>query len=206
MSEGGSGRLTSGWAIVGWAALAAVGGSAMILTTYGTDAEGTGVALRYTARTSFLCYMAAFAAAPLAAVMKTSFTRWLRANRRYFGVGFAASHTVHLAAILHLAYLKPGIYDATTLILGGLGYVFLAAMAATSFNSTTRMLGPKAWKALHKTGMYYLGFIFVATVMDRVGAKPPYAIFPLAYLGVWALRVWVFASRRRSAGARAAAA
>jgi methionine sulfoxide reductase heme-binding subunit len=182
----------SGWPIVGWAALFACGGSALLISLLGTGEQAMGAVLRFTARTSFAFYLAAFAAAPLAALDPAPLFRWLRANRRYLGVSFAVSHAVHLVAIVRLGLLHPGLYDPVTLILGGLGFVFLAAMAATSFNATTRRLGPRAWKALHKTGMYYLGFVFIATFAGRIAERPLYVFFPLVFFAAWALRVFVF--------------
>lgn len=197
-------RWLEGWALTGWAALFAAGGAGLIMAARGTDAEAMGAVLRFTARTSYALYLAAFVAAPLAAVSAAPLFRRLRANRRYLGLGFAASHAVHLAAILRLGQLQPGVYDAGTLALGGLGYVFLAAMTATSFKPTARLIGPRAWKALHQTGMYYLGLIFVGTTADRIGAQPFYVLFPAAFAAAWALRVYVAARVRPRARAGAA--
>lgn len=196
-------RAFDGWALTVGAGLFALGGSALIIALQGAGIEGTSAVLRFTARTSYALYLAAFVAAPLAALSASPIFRRLRANRRYLGVGFAASHTVHLAAIIRFGSLQPGLYDAVTLALGGLGFVFLAAMTTTSFNRTTRMLGPRAWKALHKTGMYYLGIIFVATAAGNIAARPAYLIYPASFLAVWALRLYIALRVRPAAGARA---
>jgi methionine sulfoxide reductase heme-binding subunit len=206
MSRKAPAQRFSGWNLVGWATLFALGGSVLIVALNGFGVESMAAILRFTARTSFAFYIAAFVAAPLAALDPAPLIRWLRANRRYLGVSLAVSHAVHLAAIIRLGILKPGLYEPATLALGGLGFVFLAAMAATSFNATTRMLGPRAWRALHKTGMYYLGLIFIATFAGRIAEKPLYALFPLVFFAAWALRGFVFFRLRARTRPRTAAA
>ena len=64
-------------------------------------------------------------------------TRWLLANRRYVGLSFAVSHLAHLGALLMLVRTSRDFgasVDAATLYAGGLGFVVIAAMAATSFD------------------------------------------------------------------------
>jgi hypothetical protein len=43
---------------------------------------------------------------------------------------------------------------------GGLGYLFILLMAATSFDRTAAWLGPRAWNVLHTVGLYYLALEF----------------------------------------------
>ena len=46
---------------------------------------------------------------------------------------------------------------------GTLTYVMMFVMFATSFNATTRMLGPRNWRILHKIGLYWLFVGFTQT-------------------------------------------
>src|ERR1700745_3973782 len=60
------------------------------------------VAIRATARISFVLFLGAFLGNALYRLMPASATRWLKAHKDGFTLGFAGSHTVHLAFILIL--------------------------------------------------------------------------------------------------------
>ncbi len=81
---------------------------------------------------------------------------------------------------------------------GGLAYVFLAAMTATSFDRTAAWLGPRAWKALHTAGVYYLWLIFFVTYLPRLGQSVIYVLIVGLLVAAMALRV----SRRLRGGRR----
>lgn len=128
------------------AALAAMAG-AMILAD-GGGVEGVRLAIRATARTSLALFLAAFSAAALVKLWPGSATRWLLANRRWFGLGFAFSHLVHAGAIflLHRWHSETFalLVQPRTFITGGIAYLFIALLAATSFDRAVAALGPKA--------------------------------------------------------------
>jgi sulfoxide reductase heme-binding subunit YedZ len=148
-------------------------------------------------------FLAAFTAAALWRFWPNAWTRWQRQNRRYLGVSFAFSHGVHLAAIFWLQHVRPVEFaqqvTAITWIGGGLAYVFIAAMTATSFDRTTQMIGPRAWKILHTVGSYYIWLIFANSYIGRALAMPEY--IPAAALVVLALGLRIAA---RVAGPRTA--
>ena len=48
---------------------------------------------------------------------------------------------------------------------GMIAYSLLLMMMITSFNSTARALGPRRWRLLHKTGLYWFGILFLATLL-----------------------------------------
>ena len=60
------------------------------------------IAIRTTARISFVLFLSAFLCDALYRLMPAAATRWLKANKDGFTFGFAGSHTVHLAFILAL--------------------------------------------------------------------------------------------------------
>jgi hypothetical protein len=57
-----------------------------------------------------------------------------------------------------------------TQILGGIGFVFIAFMAATSNDGAVRTLGRARWSRLHRFFLYYLWFIITATYL-RAAAR-----------------------------------
>src|SRR5687767_7433342 len=149
--------------------------------------------IRFTARTSLLFFCLAFSAAALARLWPNGWTRWQRRNRRYLGVTFAASHGLHAIAIGCYAVMDPAGYAAATsaasYIFGGLGYAFIIAMTATSFNRTAQAIGPRAWRTLHLTGGYYLLFQFTVSFGKRIPDMPLYALFLIPLAIVFALRM-----------------
>lgn len=95
------------------------------------------------------------------------------------GVSFAVSHGLHGLAIFALAKTVPGslaTLDPLTMGAGSLGYVFVLSMAATSFDRTTAWLGLSRWRLLHKTGMYVLFFVFLASYAPAALAGVPLGI------------------------------
>ena len=164
------------------------------------------LAVRFTARASLVLFCLAFGAAALARLWPSAPTRWLRRNRRYLGLGFAGSHAVHAVAIVLFAVMAPLDFRAATspasFIFGGIGYAFIAAMAATSFDRTAALIGPRAWRVLHTTGSYYLWLQFMVSFGMRIPVMPNYVWFLLPLVVVMALRA-VAALRGRRARAAA---
>lgn len=157
------------------------------------EVEGVRMVIRFTARTSLLLFCLAFPAAALARLWPNARTRWLRRNRRYLGVTFAASHAIHAVAIACFAAMDPAGYAAATSIasyvFGGIGYTVIVAMTATSFDRTAAAIGARAWRMLHISGGYYLLFQFMVSFGKRIPDMPLYALFLIPLVAVFALRM-----------------
>jgi sulfoxide reductase heme-binding subunit YedZ len=163
--------------------------------------------IRFTARSSLVLFCLAFSAAALAQLYPTSWTRWLRRNRRALGVTFAASHGLHAIAIGAFAAMDPAGFAASTnlasYVFGGIGYAFIIAMTATSFDRTAAAIGPRAWRMLHLAGGYYLWLQFMVSFGKRLPGMPLYSLFLIPLLAVLALRLLAMtrrAERRMQAG------
>jgi len=162
------------------------------------DLDGVRAVIRATARTSFLFFGLAFSAAALRAVWPNAWTRWQRRNRRYLGVAFAASHGVHAVAILSLALVSPLAFrEATTapmLIFGGLGYLFIVLMVATSFDRTAHAIGARAWRVLHRVGANYLWLVFLNGFLSRAEGGVFYWMAVAVLIAIMLLRIaaWYF--------------
>ena len=163
------------------------------------EVDGVRMVIRFTARTSLVFFCLAFSAAALARLWPNAWTRWQRRNRRALGVTFAASHAIHAVAIACFAVMDPAGYAAATsvasYIFGGIGYAFIVAMAATSFDRATRAIGARGWRLLHLTGGYYLLLQFMASFGKRIPDMPLYALFLIPLLAVFALRMIAMAPR-----------
>src|SRR6195952_4316966 len=142
------------------------------------EVDGVRMVIRFTARTSLLFFCLAFGAAALARLWPNAWTRWQRRNRRYLGVTFAASHAIHAVAIACFAVMDPAGYASATsiasYIFGGIGYAFIIAMTATSFDRTAQAIGARGWRLLHLIGGYYLLLQFMISFGQRISDMPPY--------------------------------
>ncbi|HVO22246.1 MAG TPA: hypothetical protein VMW56_01310 [Candidatus Margulisiibacteriota bacterium] len=198
----------AGWLFVGWCTLGLAALLGGILAVEGVGETGLRAAVRTSAQTSFVLFTSAFGASALCATWPSPLMRWMLRNRRYLGVSFAVSHFIHLVAIIALSQRLGDQFkmDPATLIGGGLAYVFIAAMTATSFDHTATWLGPRAWRRLHTTGGYYIWFIFFISYAPRAAITSLwYAPFVFILLAVIALRVRVRLRGRRHRPAMAAA-
>ena len=196
-----------GWRLAGMLILILIALSVWIAGMRQFEVEGVRMVIRFTARTSLMLFCLAFSAGALARLWPNSWTRWQRRNRRYLGVSFAASHAIHAVAIVCFAVMAPADYmaatSAATYLFGGIGYAFIIAMTATSFDRTAMAIGPRAWRVLHLSGGYFLWFQFMVSFGKRIPAMPLYSLFLIPLLMVMALRLIEMASARSARTARA---
>ena len=188
-----------GWRLFAVLALALTALCIWIAGMRGFEVEGVRMVIRFTARTSLLFFCLAFSAAALARLYPNAWTRWQRRNRRALGVTFAASHGLHAIAIGAFAAMDPAGFAAATnlgsYVFGGIGYAFIIAMTATSFDRTAAALGPRAWRMLHLVGGYYLLFQFTTSFGKRVPDMPLYALFLIPLVAVFVLRMVSMAAK-----------
>ena len=188
-----------GWRLFGVLTLTVIALCIWIAGMRQFEVEGIRMVIRFTARTSLILFCLAFGAAALARLRPNAWTRWQRRNRRYLGVAFAASHGLHAIAIVTFAGLDPVGFAAATNIasylFGGIGYAFVIAMTATSFDRTASAIGPHAWRLLHLTGGYYLLLQFTVSFGKRIPHMPLYALFLIPLLAVFVLRMVAMASK-----------
>jgi sulfoxide reductase heme-binding subunit YedZ len=152
--------------------VAAVGVAALLAFCFGTEApvrEQLVLLNRYLARLSFLFFIPIYAASPLRVWRPNDTTRRLVGIRRSLGLGYALIMGAHLLAIgglQQMASSEP--IDLATAIGGGLGFVFIAALAATSNDASIRLLGAKAWKRMHRIALHWLWVIYAITYVGRI--------------------------------------
>lgn len=137
----------------------------------GTDlADQWSRAARWTARIGLPIFLLTFTASALAKLWPNAVTRSLWQNRRWWGLGFAACHTTHLYALVRYLQISGEDRPLPALAAGGMAYVLMFAMAATSNDAAMKALG-RNWKRLHTAGAYYLWLIFTLSYSLRL-AEP----------------------------------
>ncbi|CAK16090.1 ferric reductase-like transmembrane domain-containing protein [Pseudomonas entomophila] len=174
--------LPSGWKL--FAALAALTllMTATVLIAHPLGSEGLRSAIRATARSSFALFLLTFLASSLAVLLPSAASRRLLRERRFLGLAFAFSHTVHGVLIYLYAQGYPELFWAGRTALanlpGSLGYLFILLLAMTSFKAPMRLLGPRLWKNLHATGAWVLAGVFCLSFYKRI---PMGGGYPLAF-------------------------
>ncbi len=124
------------------------------------------MAARWTARVGFPFFIITYSASSLLRLSPGIATKELVKNRRYWGLSFALTHTVHLAALITYLQVSGETRPIPVLIGGGMGYVLLFAMALTSSDRAQKALG-KNWKRLHTLGIHWLWAIFTISYLGR---------------------------------------
>lgn len=143
----------------------------------------------------------ALMATPLATIFKGwRGPRWLKGNRRYFGVaafGYALAHT--LLYLVDAGTLARILGEAPRLDIwtGWLAFIIFIPLAATSMDYCVRIMGPR-WKALQRWiyGAAILTLVHWAALHDWGGLGPALVHFvPLGLLQAY--RIWHHVGRRR---------
>ena len=139
----------------------------MALALQGDTLEGWRLAARLTARTGFPILLLTYAASALGKVWHSPISRAIWRDRRWWGLGFAACHTVHLYALVTAIRMGAPPPKLLTLMGGGGGYVIMYLMVLTSNRAAMRTLG-RSWKRLHSLGIHWLWFVFLFSYFSRV--------------------------------------
>lgn len=175
--------LPTGWKLFFSLAALTLLMTAAVLAAYPAgSADALRSAIRATARSSFALFLLTFLASALVTLLPGALSRQLLRERRYLGLAFAFSHTVHGVLIYLYAQGFPELFwagrTAVANIPGSVGYLFILLLALTSFKTPTRLLGPRLWKGLHSTGTWVLAGVFCLSFYKRI---PMGGWYPLAF-------------------------
>jgi len=144
------------------------------------------VAIRTTARISFVLFLSAFLGNAFYSLVPAASTRWLKANKDRFTLGFAASHTVHLAFILTLvvAIGREHAFKGTMVVAFTTGFLFIYALAAGVLFRRRPFLSSHLEALAH----YYLMSLFVVSFTRHAMTRPlfytPFVLVAITALGV----------------------
>lgn len=153
------------------------------LNSAGLNDESLRIVIRHSGQTAFLIYLVIVVARPLQQLLHTPATAKLLRNRHLIGVAFAGLMTAHLfMIILHVRQSPDFQVPLSTVLIGGGAYTLIYLMFITSFDKPAQVLGKKAWKILHRTGLLWLGFTFAAPRSLADFSDPDYLKFGIPAL------------------------
>ncbi len=196
-------------ALIAGATLVNLTVAALLIALAGSDSDGTELALRTTARVSFVWFMLAFLASPLDVLWPSRASAWLVERRSALGVVFGLSMSIHVAFIVRLFVLhapqRPPMVTEADFYIGIPGLVFVALLTATSFALLRRRMTDAHWRWLHRTGIWVVWSIFFLCLVDSVSRKTTqhpvlaYHSFIAVLLAALGLRVAAARSRAQTA-------
>ena len=159
------------WQIVNLIVVSALILFLIFLGTAGFTEEGIRLIIRWSAKISVTSFCIAFVASGFHRWIQNSFSFWVLMNRKYFGISFAILHLIHLAALGFLQYYFHPVFEraaTTSLLAGGMAYLFLILMLLTSFKRFSKLLSKKQWVLLHTIGGYWIWGIFFSSYFKGV--------------------------------------
>ena len=143
---------------MGSAFCAALGLAALALAALGPGEHGTIVALKVTARFSFLLFWLAYAAGAMTTLFGPAFEP-LKRRGREFGLAFASAHLVHLGLVAWLTYIGDAPSRGVFLFFG-VAALWTYLLALFSIPRLQKALGSKGWWFLRVVGLNYIAYAF----------------------------------------------
>jgi DMSO/TMAO reductase YedYZ heme-binding membrane subunit len=195
-------RWDSGPRLLAWIALSILSLCVwIVLTSDAGVVETSSTIIRWTARTSLVMFVFVYVARPGVQLWRNAFTKHLLAERKWIGLGFAASHAAHLGGIIALASPDFGAFmraQPPTNAIAALTFLLLFAMAFTSIDRVRKKMSARWWKRLHRTGIHFAWLSFTATYTTAALEVPAYFIPSVILLALAGVRVAAW-SRSRAA-------
>jgi hypothetical protein len=127
-----------------------------------------GMALRATARWSFLWFCLATYGGALTTLFGSGFQALARRGRD-FGLAFAAAHLVHVALVVWLLYTSTDPFPRLQLIIFSIGVFCIYVLAVFSLSSAlSARLGPRRWQLVRTIGVEYIAFAYAFEFGSRI--------------------------------------
>ena len=187
----------------------ALGLATAVLAVKGGDADSLRVALRLTARWSFLLFWLAYAGGALAVLFGSTLAP-LGGRGREFGLAYAAAQLVHVGLVIRLFQITSRLpLSGKPFVLFTIGIVWTYLLAVFSVGGLSKVLGSRGWRTLRIVGLNYILFAFavdfVPVTIDRSphsGVERLVAYVPFAAMCVAAPLLVLAAAARRQLGMR----
>jgi hypothetical protein len=198
MHTTGQGRSVTGlWMLSAFAVALVIAGATLVLR--GRAVEGTVLALKLTARWSYLWFWAAYTVGAWAKLLGPRLPV-AAARARDFGLAFAAAHLVHVGLVAWLYRIAEHPPGVRALEFFGVAVFFTYLLALLSFSRTAAWLTPRAVSVIRTVGIEYIALAFLVDF-----ANHPVRLtfgFALSYGPFLALAFLAYAVRLTALGRR----
>ena len=189
--------MTGAWMLLAFAVALVIAGVSLVLR--GSAVEGTLLALRLTARWSYLLFWAAYTVGSWATLLGPRLPV-AAARARDFGLAFAAAHLVHVGLVAWLYRIAEHPPGVPTLEFFGVAVFFTYLLALLSFPRTAAWLTTREASIIRIVGVEYIALAFLVDFANHpvrltIGFGLSYGLFlALAFLG-YAVRLTALARR-----------
>ena len=172
--------------------------AAIELVIFGVGERGTSIALRATARWSFLLFWLAYAGGAIAWLCRPRFSGLAR-HGRDLGLAFASAQLVHVGLVLWIIHIATGPTGAMVFFWVGIFCTYLLALF--SLPRLRDGLEPRLWRILRTIALEYIAIAFTADFVTlhrhELGKHPlSYLPFVLMLVSGAGLRFVAFLDRR----------
>ena len=150
-----------------------------VLAMFGAGNRGTVLALRVTARWSFLLFWLAYAGGAMARLWGPRFGGLARRGRE-LGLAFASAHLVHVGLVLWFIHIATGPSGAMIFFWAGILCTYLLALF--SLPRLRDALGPHLWPPFRTITLEYIALVFAADFILGPLQAGGFGKYPLTYL------------------------
>ena len=165
--------------LMGAAFLVAFTLAVTVLAIFGVGERGTAIALRATARWSFLIFWLAYAGSAIAWLCEPRLNR-LAHRGRELGLAFASAQLVHVGLVLWIIHVATGPTGA--MIFFWVGIFCTYALALFSLPRLRDALGPFLWRISRTIALEYIALAFAADFIVAKLQADGLSKFPPSYL------------------------
>jgi hypothetical protein len=175
--------------------LVALALAAIVLAIFGVGERGTAIALRATARWSFLLFWPAYAGGAIAWL-------WPRLNGlarcgRELGLAYASAQLIHVGLVLWIIHVAAG--PSGTMAFFWMGIFCTYLLALFSLPRLQDALGPRLWRILRTIALEYIAIVFAADFItlhsQNLGRHPlsylPFALLLVSAAGLRFVAFWI---------------
>ncbi len=152
--------------------------AAIVLAIFGAADRGTVLALRVTARWSFLLFWLAYSGGAMAALFGPRLGG-LAGRGRELGLAFASAQLVHVSLVLWLFYVTTG---PGGMILFWVGVLCTYLLALFSLPRLRDLFAPRLWRIFRTIALEYIALVFAADFILAPLQTGGLGKYPLTYL------------------------
>jgi hypothetical protein len=153
--------------------------TAIIFAILGVGERGTGLALRVTARWSFLLFWFAYAGGAVAKLCGPLYGDLARRGRE-LGLAFASAQLVHVGLVLWIIHIATKPVGAMVFFWAGILCTYLLALF--SLGRLRDALGPRLWRGFLTVALEYIAIVFAADFILNPLHAAGLRKYPLSYL------------------------
>jgi hypothetical protein len=183
---------------------AALVGALAVVTVIGlapTSADRLGVALRATARWSYLWFWLSYCGGTLATLFGTAFQPVAR-RARDFGLGFASAHLVHLTVVARYLHVSVKPFPRSSLVIFSVAAFLIYLLALMSVPFVSAKMNPRVIRTVRTVGVEYIALTFLVEFSRNSIESGEFDVAYVPFIILAAagppLRIWAMIKKRNA--------